>query len=200
MAMLEYDERLFDTVFNKCLLQFGTDCTLTKVLGSLIKQVGTLWQVGAISVSNEHFISNLIKQKLFSIIDQIMLPSEKEGVNSYILYLPAGELHELGLLYLYYYLKKGGHRVIYLGQSVPLAYLKEAALRTNINRFVSIFTSSPRLEDVDEYFHQLQECLPPEQYHFFLTGMQCSNIEKVKKHTRNVTVLPDLETLIKHLK
>lgn len=154
IAMLEYDEYLFDSIFSKCLIQFGTEETLTRILGSFIQQIGLLWQAGAINVSNEHFISNLVKQKLFSIIDQTIIPQKSDKRKSFVLYLPADELHELGLLYLYYYLKKSGHRVVYLGQSVPMEYLKEVSEKTQVDQFISVFTTSPHFEEIDIYFQK----------------------------------------------
>ena len=196
IAMLDYDEYLFDSVFNKCLIQFGTDETLTKILGKFIQEVGLLWQAGAISVSNEHFISGLVKQKLFSIIDQTILPQPSNERGSFVLYLPAEELHELGLLYLYYYLKKSGHRVIYLGQSVPITYLKEVSDKTRVDRFISVFTTQPHFEEIDVYFQRLGDLFDQDNYRFFVTGLQFSQYDsdKIPSH---VNVAPDIESLKK---
>ncbi len=195
IAMLEYDEYLFDSVFNRCLIQFGTDETLTKIVGVFIQQIGLLWQAGAINVSNEHFISNLVKQKVFSIIDQTITPNHNKR-NSYVLYLPANELHELGLLYLYYFLKKSGHRVIYLGQSVPIEYLKEVSDKTNIDQFISIFTTRPNYEEVEMYFDRLGQMFDSDNYKFFVTGIQLHNVELDQKHN-SVEVCPNIEELRK---
>ncbi len=193
ISMMEFDEYLFESIFNKCLIQFGTEETLTRIVGAFIQQVGLLWQAGAINISNEHFISNLIKQKLFSIIDQTMLPNPKQG-KSYVLYLPADELHELGLLYLYYFLKKQGHRVIYLGQSVPMEYVKEVSERTHIDQFISIFTTRPHFEEFDVYFDRMGEMFDPQNYKFFITGLQVSRYQG-DKIPGYVEMCPDLETL-----
>tara|TARA_R110002050_G_scaffold162357_1_gene292231 strand:- start:3884 stop:4774 length:891 start_codon:yes stop_codon:yes gene_type:complete len=195
IAMIDYDEYLFDSVFNKCLIQFGTDETLTKILGEFIRQIGVLWQAGAINVSNEHFISSLVKQKLFAIIDQTMLPQTKEKSKSYVLYLPADELHELGLLYLYYYLKKMGHRVIYLGQSVPIEYLKEVSEKTDVDQFVSIFTTTPHFDEIDQYFDKIAEMFDKDNYRFFVTGLQFNNFE-----ARKLPGQVELAANIEHLK
>ncbi len=194
LAMLDYDEYLFESIFNKCLIQFGTDETLTKILGKFIQEIGLLWQAGAITVSNEHFISNLVKQKLFAIIDQTMVPQKTEGSKSYVLYLPNGELHELGLLYLYYYLKKSGHRVVYLGQSVPIEYLKEVSERTQVDQFISVFTTTPHFEEIDLYFEKVGEMFNDENYRFFLTGIQFRNYES-DKTPKQVRISPDVEEL-----
>lgn len=194
IAMLEYDEYLFDSIFNKCLIQFGTEETLTKILGTFIQEIGLLWQAGAINVSNEHFISNLVKQKLFSIIDQTIIPQKKDSRKSFVLYLPADELHELGLLYLYYYLKKSGHRVIYLGQSVPIEYLKEVSNKTDVDRFISVFTTAPHFEEIDLYFEKIGEMFDEENYRFFLTGIQFNNYNG-DSLPQQVEISPDIESL-----
>lgn len=196
MAMLEYDEYLFDSVFNKCLIQFGTDETLTNILGQFIRQIGLLWQAGAIDIGNEHFISNLVKQKLFAIIDQNILPQAHHATKSYVLYLPEDELHELGLLYLYYFLKKEGHRVIYLGQSVPVEYLKQVSDQTEVDHFVSVFTTTPHYEEIELYFHKLSELFDGQNYRFFLSGMQFHNYHKEHSDSR-FEVLPNIEELRK---
>ncbi len=197
IAMLDYDEYLFDSVFNKCLMQFGTDETLTNILGVFIREIGMLWQAGAITVSNEHFISNLVKQKLFSIIDQTIIPNAKDKP-SFVLYLPSDELHELSLLYLYYFLKKTGHKVIYLGQSTPIDYLKEVAERTKIDRFISIFTTRPNYEEVDIYFEEIGQSFDADTYKFFVCGIQVKeyNVEQLPS---SVQVLPNFEELKKAL-
>jgi DNA-binding transcriptional MerR regulator len=197
IAMLDYDEYLFDSVFNKCLLQFGTDETLSNILGVFIGQIGLLWQAGAINVANEHFISNLVKQKLFSIIDQTIIPGDR-GKKSFVLYLPADELHELSLLYLYYFLKRSGHRVIYLGQSVPVEYLKEVSDRTEIDQFVSVFTTRPNYEEVDLYFDQIGQTFDKENFKFFIGGLQVREYSSTNT-SASVEVLSDLEELKKTL-
>lgn len=198
ISMLEYDEYLFDSIFNKCLIQFGTEETLSKILGKFIQEIGLLWQAGAINVSNEHFISNLVKQKLFSIIDQTILPQRTQGKGSYVLYLPAEELHELGLLYLYFYLKKSGHRVIYLGQSVPIEYLKEVSEKTKVERFISVFTTQPHFEEMDLYFERVGQMFDEENYRFFFTGIQFKQYDLSNK-PNYVEVAPDIESLKRQL-
>lgn len=196
IAMLEFDEYLFDSVFNKCLIQFGTEETLSKILGKFIQEIGLLWQAGAINVSHEHFISSLVKLKLYSIIDQTIMPQGNSERGSYVLYLPVDELHELGLLYLYYYLKKSGYKVIYLGQSVPMEYLKDVSDKTKVEQFVSVFTTKPHNEEMDIYFQKLGEMFDDDNYRFFFTGMQFSNYEGSKK-PEIIEIAPDIEALKK---
>ncbi len=197
-AMLDYDEYLFDSVFDKCLIQFGTDETLTKILAPYIHQIGVLWQTCSISVSNEHFVSNLVKQKMFSIIDQTAVPQPDKAKRSYLLYLPSNELHELGLLYLYYYLRKSGYRVIYLGQSVPIQYVKEVADKTGINEMISIFTSCPHTNDLNLYFERWSELFDEDKFQLHLTGYQLSEAFDLSLPS-NVNLQENLQELTQSL-
>jgi hypothetical protein len=68
--------------------------------------------------AQEHFVSNIIRQKLIVAIDSV---TPKKGTKKAVLFLPEGEHHELGLLFLYYLLKRRGIKVIYLGANVPMS-------------------------------------------------------------------------------
>lgn len=73
--------------------------------------------------SQEHFLSELIKQRIQA---EIELESELiQGEKKYwLLFLPEGEYHEIGLLIAHLMLSQQNKRVIYLGQSVPIASLQ----------------------------------------------------------------------------
>lgn len=177
-AMLEYDELSFDSVISKCIVNFGAEKALTEVVGPFIMEVGLLWQIGAVSVSNEHFASNMLRMKLFSLIDQNYSVKHKTGSKAYILYLPADELHELSLLYLYYHLVVNGSRVIYLGQSVPMQYLLEVSQKTGIHNFVSVFTTKPHRDDIKKYFQLIEDTFHASRCHFLFAGTQISRLEE----------------------
>ena len=38
------------------------------------ERIGVLWQAGSINPAHEHFISNLVKQKIYVAIDSIPVP------------------------------------------------------------------------------------------------------------------------------
>ena len=167
MAMFEYDQVAFTKAFDACVKQYGSDKAFTEVLGEFIAQLGILWQTNTISVANEHFVSNLIKQKLYSLIDATrVIP--KNDAKTYLLYLPANELHEIGLLYLQYQLLINGQHVIFLGQNTPSTYLNEVYSKTPFNEVVSIFTTNPHCDEVSDYIENLAASLEnyPVQFNF----------------------------------
>ena len=59
------------------------------------------------SPAHEHFITNLIKQKIFINIERLQLSSPTNFDKVFVLYLPMNEIHELGLLYLHFELLFG---------------------------------------------------------------------------------------------
>jgi hypothetical protein len=90
-----------------------------KIVFPFLEKIGILWQTGHIMPAQEHFVSNIIRQKLIVAIDGAV-PSATNHKKA-VLFLPEGEHHELGLLFLYYLLKRQGTRVIYLGANVPMS-------------------------------------------------------------------------------
>ena len=72
-----------------------------EVFVPLLNSVGLYWQSASISPAHEHFISNLIKQKLHINIERVQ-QSQFVDDQVYVLYLPLNEIHELGLMYIHY--------------------------------------------------------------------------------------------------
>ncbi|TVQ77311.1 MAG: MerR family transcriptional regulator [Flavobacteriales bacterium] len=175
VAMLDYDQDLFEKVVNTAIFQMGAEDAFKHIIGNFILEVGLLWQTEAINVAHEHFISNLIRQKLFTAIDQIMVSAKAS--DAYILYLPDEELHELSLLYLYYYLRKNGKRVIYLGQSVPFQYLPSVLKTTGARNFVSVLTTRPFDDEKELYFKEIDRLFDREDCWFHFTGYKTKDVD-----------------------
>jgi MerR family transcriptional regulator, light-induced transcriptional regulator len=123
MSMIEIDEQKFDKIISSSIIKQGFDYTFENLLYRFLERIGILWQTGAINPAQEHFISQLIRQKLILAIDgQHELRNEYK---TFLLFLPENEYHELTLLYLHFIIRKQGHKVIYLGQNVPSVNLKD---------------------------------------------------------------------------
>ncbi len=155
IAMVEVDESRFEKILANCTLRLGFEQTVLNIIYPFFRKVGILWQAGAINPAQEHFISNLIRQKLIVAIDsQGMMV--KENAKRFLLFLPEGELHELGLLFYSYLIQKAGHKVIYLGQSVPLSDVVKV---NSQNPADFILTSSLSINATDNLNKLLKEVL-----------------------------------------
>jgi MerR family transcriptional regulator, light-induced transcriptional regulator len=123
-AGLEFSEINFDKAFASAILRFGLKDTYIKIIYPLLVRTGLLWSNAGISPCQEHFLTNLIKRKLHAAIDS--LPTNPSAKQRWILFLPEEEDHEIGLLFANFILKNAGNDVIYLGQRVPYASLKNS--------------------------------------------------------------------------
>lgn len=119
LSMIDLDEVEFDRILTEVVVKYGFEDTMLKVIIPFLEKVGVLWATGEVNVAQEHFISNLIRRKLMVAIDGLD-PVVNTDAKKFILFLPEGELHEIGLLLAQYMIKRRGHKVIYLGQSVPM--------------------------------------------------------------------------------
>src|SRR5690606_7659232 len=94
--MLDLDTDQFECCVNKYIREHGIEKAIQEIIFPFLQKIGILWQTGNIIPAQEHFVSNIIRQKLIVAIDQ--LPNNPKGKRC-MLYLPPGEFHELGLLY-----------------------------------------------------------------------------------------------------
>ncbi len=120
-AGLTYNEKAFEKYFSNAILSFGLLLAYQRVFYPMLCKIGLLWSTSELNPSQEHFVSNLIKQKLFSAIDSVK--ASQSETESWLLFLPAKDQHDLGLLVSNYGLRLKGHKVYYLGADVPLTSL-----------------------------------------------------------------------------
>jgi MerR family transcriptional regulator, light-induced transcriptional regulator len=116
-AALTMDIFSFEMVFQRVRKSFNLEDTYIQVLQPLLVRVGLLWSKSKMNPAQEHFLSNLIRQKLMAAIDQLPLP--KETKNRWLLFLPPDEYHDIGLLFAHFLLRKYNNHVLYLGANVP---------------------------------------------------------------------------------
>ena len=121
-AGMSFDEPHFNKIFSHCLLKLGIRNTYLEVVYPMLLRLGLMWSVGDLSPAYEHFISNLLKQKLFTAIDALPPPSRSD--RTWLLFLPENEFHEIGLLFSNFLILKAGQKVVSLGSNVPFDNLR----------------------------------------------------------------------------
>ena len=185
ISMVEMNEQRFEKIISNQILRKGFSNTIEEVVYPFLQKIGVMWQTGSINPAQEHFISNLIRQKLISAIDGV-IPPENKKQKKFILFLPEGELHELSLLYFNYILKANGHTVIYLGQSVPVVDLQKVHEIRKADYIVSVLTHGTQAPET--YVKELSKLFP--KVKLLLSGCQVldqkiklpSNVELFKCH------------------
>ena len=154
LAMIDMDEDRFEKSLSYNILRQGFDDTIQNIVFPFLQKVGILWQTNSINPAQEHFISNLIRQKLIVAIDGANQKVDATA-DKVLLYLPDQELHEISLLFANYTLKSKGLRTIYLGQSVPHENLNSVYNLHRPAHIVSVLTC-PLLEGTaKEYIDRL---------------------------------------------
>jgi DNA-binding transcriptional MerR regulator len=148
-AALNYDEIAFAEILSGCIRELGLVNTMDFVLFPFMKKVGMLWQTGAIDPSQEHFASNLIRDRIIVEIDRITKP-EKKDPKRFLLFLPEAEMHETGLLFARYLLKRCGMDTLYLGQEIPYSDLKKVILHYKPDYAFIVLTSLNLGKDVNK--------------------------------------------------
>lgn len=156
ISMVEMCERRFEKILINAIIKHGLEDTLIHIIYPFLNKVGVLWLTGSIIPAQEHFISNLIRQKLITAIDGITTEAEADA-ESYLLFLPEWEMHEIGLLFYHYLLKKRGFNVIYLGQAVPFADLEDTVIRKKPDYLLTLFTTGEDHEAIQKYINRLGE-------------------------------------------
>ena len=194
ITMLELDEIEFDRVLSVNIAQLGFEEAMELVVFPFLRYLGILWQTGTINPAQEHFISNLIRQKLIVAIDRINV-AKSEAISRSLLFLPEGEMHELGLLYLNYLLHKNHHHVMYLGQNVPFRDVEKVVDIFKPNQVFSIFTSFPPATGITEYISGLSKTMPGAQ--IYLSGYAFHTYtSRVPKNVVLIKELADIRTMI----
>ena len=117
-VMVDLDISGFEKIIDKQIAANGIEKVILRIIFPFFERIGILWQTGHINPAQEHLTTNIIRQKLIVGIDQAK-PVLKIK-RSFLLFLPESEHHELGLLLVYYLLKKRGAEVFYIGANVPL--------------------------------------------------------------------------------
>jgi len=176
LAMLGFDETLFRDASSACQQKEGFQTLVERVYVPLLEHIGHLWHSGSICPSQEHFVSNLIRQRIVAETDA--LPLARNSDRLYVMFLPDQEIHELGLLYANYLLRSFGRRTIYLGQSVPSDDLHQiAGLFSGPITYVGFITSFPAADRLQHFMNALRTQIPDPKHEFWFTGSQVNRAE-----------------------
>ena len=152
-SMLDLDEEKFEHELTALEKKIGFESTITDVIYPFLHKIGVLWQTGNITPAHEHFISNLIRQKIIVAISA--LPVVSKSTIRVVLVLPEAELHEIGLLFYHYMARKLGFKTFYLGQSVPHDDLQKVCSIHKPHILITSLTSNPPIPLLDNYLRRL---------------------------------------------
>jgi len=115
--MVDLDMESFEGTLNNFIAVRGIEKMILQIIFPFLEKIGILWMTNHINPAQEHLVSNIIRQKLISGIENI---NNRVKINkTVLLFLPENEYHELGLLFMNYLLRNRGVNTIYLGSNIP---------------------------------------------------------------------------------
>lgn len=173
-AMMELDEKKFEKTISNASINLGFENTITDIVYPFFEKVRIFWQTGNVNPAQEHFITNLLRQKLIVAIDGL-ISSLNSFSKRFILFLPENEWYEIDLLFSSYIVKKNNHELIYLGQSIPLESLKKISLVKPPDVLVTSVTSPISNYRISKYLTSLSTAFP--DVPIFVSGIQMKDFD-----------------------
>ncbi len=114
------DKAGFERRLNGAVAVIPFDEAVQRILLPLQRRIGELWHQGRLHTAVEHYVTKIIQQKLFSVMNQ--LPVNEFGPRVLVA-CPEGETHEIGAQAVAYIAATKGCHVYYLGPDLPSADL-----------------------------------------------------------------------------
>lgn len=190
MSMFQFDKVLFNNTYNKLLHKKTFRQIFKEVFLPFLNHIGLLWQTNTLMPAHEHFISNLIIQKIQLNTEKLEYAATNTDY-TYVLFLPDGEIHEIGLMYLNYELVLRGCQTIYLGQSLPLNnlnYFFEGELKVC---FVTSMTVQPYDDKVHGYFDEIDLILKDTDHKLIAVGKRAMEVSELI-YDSNIVIYPSV--------
>ena len=175
-SALEYDSVTFHNTYKDGVAEFGVFCFYKDVLLPTFSKVGVFWLTNRIAPSQEHFLSELIKQKLLAASDN--LSSVKPDKSNWLLFLPENEFHDIGLIFAKFLLISKGYEVIYLGPNVPFGSMLQLAEKKKIDNVLFFAVSNQSKSNLDYTINYLQNIFSDAKHHLVCNSLDDSIIEK----------------------
>lgn len=179
LAMINFDQLLFFNTYTSLLNEKSFREIFYECFIPLLKEVGMLWQTDTITPAHEHFISNLIKQKIVVNTEKLQLTPPTKTDRIFVLYLPEGENHEISLLFINYELILNGYKTVYIGKNIPLSDITDVKKYFENITFVTYFTVEPNPDEVNTYIENIaEEVINDTHTRLYVFGRVTANIKK----------------------
>jgi methanogenic corrinoid protein MtbC1 len=191
--MVSLDMLAFEKQLDNYIAQRGIEKTITDIIFFFLERVGVLWITNHINPAQEHLASNLIRQKIILGIEK--LPKMHANAKLFVLFMPEGEYHEIGLLFVHFLLKSKGYNVDYLGTNVPIVDLKYLTEYKKVDYLFAHITAPIKGFKMNKFMEQLSQI--NKDVPMILTGQMMQ--EYKGPLTANIRVLQSLSETMGYL-
>jgi len=142
----------FEQLLDKIISEYGFSKTIQNIIFPLFERIGILWQAGSIFTAHEHFVSNLIRNRLISETAKFVIPESSKTV---LFFLRENEWHELGLIFFNFLAAQAGFRCVYLGQSLPFEDLSNLLINSHFDFVCTSFIQAIEKTELEQYLANL---------------------------------------------
>ncbi len=155
---LALDVDRFEEQIDNYIRRNGMEATIEVLVFSFLEKIGLMWMTDRLVPAQEHLAANVIFRKIAVAIEKIS--TEYRDEEEIVLFLPEGEIHDIGLFYVYYLLRKAGRRVLYLGANTPLEDVQAVSEVREIKNVYVHLTASAATFNPKIYLQRLSDALP----------------------------------------
>ena len=183
----------FEAVLDNYIMTKGIEKSITQIIFPFLERIGILWLTNHINPAQEHLVTNIIRQKLIVGIESTH--SHLLLNKTALLFLPEGEHHELGLLFMYYLMKSRGIKIYYLGANVPL---KDVAYVVKVKQpdiMYTHLTSVTHHFNLEKMLHHIHTEMP--QIPVFISGQLV--LQYKKKVPENIFFKKSLTEVMEYI-
>lgn len=173
-ASILLDEENFEQVLNGLLLRIGLEKCIINVFYPFLQRIGLLWMTNHVIPAQEHFSSNIIRQKIICAIDSLEESTNRKY--NIVVFSPTGELHEIPLLFVNYLLKKQGLSTTYFGINVSVETLIYYAQHHTVSHFYAHLITKIASLETDDYVSSLCSNFPHKQ--IIISGPASNCVQK----------------------
>jgi len=142
----------FEHLLEKIISELGFSKTILQVIFPFFERIGILWQAGSIFAAHEHFVSNLVRNRLIRETGKF---ESSDNAKSILFFLRENEYHELGLLYSNYLASNAGLHCVYLGQNLPFDDLANLLNNSEFDFVCTSFISAIEKPEMEQYLANL---------------------------------------------
>ena len=193
VAMLSFNGNAVNEILLRSIINSGFEETFSNVVFPFLRRVGIMWHTGSVNTGAEHFITNIFRGRLISAIDSLP-PANDPTRKRVIMYLPDNEMHEMGLLFYSYLIRKLGHEVLYLGQATPFIALTETNEKWHSDIIVTGALSYLSISEPEKYLKNLSSAFKSQK--ILVSGYLAD--EPVIEKYKNIYPIRSVSDLKKH--
>ncbi|AXY76184.1 MerR family transcriptional regulator [Paraflavitalea soli] len=146
VSMLAFDEVNFEKTFAAAASRYGLFEAMLNVFYPLLHKIGIMWSTEDAMPVQEHFASAVVRRKLIAATDALVLKRKRR--KKFLLMLPPGEWHEIGLLFANYIIRAKEVETIYLGQNVPYEQVPAVLEKTELTHVLLFFIARPEQDNL----------------------------------------------------